>query len=398
VPLNPEQLGNVLKPTHRVWAELEHATLHHKNGWVLYVQEVRFRPPYCTLITRVLNAEGGEKHFNSEAFSKGIFLSIDVAREREQRIEQALVKDLDEQQKTDQAKQHAAEQHKARLFAEAAERAAKMQEAEAAVAAEIEALRQAEEKKRFEARAAASKRMEDWRKCLALRKVTRLTHFTPLPNLPSILQRGLYPATDFRELPEQPLRNDMERYDQRLDHVSLSVSHPNDQLFMKWYAYVHKDYTWVVLSVDPAVLWELPCSMFFANAAKDGGRTPVTESEQPLASDFEKLFVELPDGPIRSELGLTPMDTTSPQAEVMIRAKIAPRYIMSIAARSDADLGKVSELIGARENGPPLLLERWLFDMRPYASRFPKTAGARQLANPLAPVSRINTFEDDIPF
>ena len=396
--LDPEELGKLLKPTDRAWAELEHATLRHRNGWELHVREVKFRAPYCTLITRLINDEEKELHFNTEAFANGAFVSIHVDNHREELIEKAIAKEVEEQQCVERARQRAIAERKERLAAEAAEGAATMRTAEAAAAAEIAALREAEENKKLEARVAAARRVEDWRKCLAARDVTRLTHFTRLQNLPSILKWGLYPATDFKELPEQPVRNDMERYDRRLDHVSLSVSHPNDQLFVRWHAYDHKDHTWVVLCVDPAVLWELPCSMFFANAAKGGGRTPINESEHPIASDFEKLFSELPDDPIRAHLGHAPMDTTNPQAEVMIRARIAPRYILGIAARSDIDLGRVRHLIGAAEGGPPISVERGLFDMRPHVANFPKAAAGRQEGIAPAPALRIDSFDDDITF
>jgi hypothetical protein len=397
--LDPVQLGKLLKPTHNAWAKLLGTTLHHKNGWVLQVRDVTFRPPYCTLIARVVNGEEKELHFNTEAFANGVFVSIEVEAESEETIEEAIAKEIEERQKEEEARQRVAAERKERAAREMTERAAKARAAKAETAAEIQALPQAEDRKRPDANITAAKRVEDWRNCLAARKITRLTHFTRLPNLASILARGLYPATDFKELPEQPLRNDEVRLDRRLDHVSLSVTHPNDALFWRWHTHTFKNDIWVVLSIDPAVLWELPCSMFFANAAAGGGRTPVTQSEQPLASDFEKLFVELSDGPQRVQLGHALMDATNPQAEVMIRSKIAPTFIRGIGVRSQADHETVRQLAGVGASDIPLTVESWLFDMRRCATVFRRVAmAAQQSANPLGSVLDIDSFEDDTPF
>jgi hypothetical protein len=65
--------------------------LHHKNGWVLQVRDVTFRPPYCTLIARVVNGEEKELHFNTEAFANGVFVSIEVEAESEETIEEVSV-------------------------------------------------------------------------------------------------------------------------------------------------------------------------------------------------------------------------------------------------------------------------------------------------------------------
>jgi ssDNA thymidine ADP-ribosyltransferase, DarT len=397
MPLNPEQLGKLLNSTHSAWAELQNATLRHRNGWELQVRGVKFRPPYCTLITRMVDGAERELHFNTEALASGVFVSIDLEGQREQIIENAIAKEIEKQQEAEHARQQASAERKERLAAQATERATNARAAEAEAAAPTETRRTAEERKRLEAKATAAKRVEDWHHCLEARKVTRLTHFTRLPNLYSVLELGLYPVTDFKELPKQPLRNDDVRYDHRLDHVSLSVTHPNDALFWRWHMHTYQADTWVVLSVDPAVLWELPSSMFFTNAAASGGRTPLNESEQPLASDFEKLFVELPEGPARSQLGHAPMDTTNPQAEVMIRAKIALTYIRGIGVRSHADLGKVSQIAGAGNSGIPLTVEPWLFDMRRCASEFRRAMLTRQGLNSSETALRSDFVDDELP-
>ena len=54
MPINPQDLGRLLKPNDRAWSNLHGAILRHTNGWILRVVEVRFRPPYCSLISQVM--------------------------------------------------------------------------------------------------------------------------------------------------------------------------------------------------------------------------------------------------------------------------------------------------------------------------------------------------------
>jgi hypothetical protein len=116
--LDPVQLGKLLKPTHNAWAKLLGTTLHHKNGWVLQVRDVTFRPPYCTLIARVVNGEEKELHFNTEAFANGVFVSIEVEAESEETIEEAIAKEIEERQKEEEARQRVAAERKERAARE----------------------------------------------------------------------------------------------------------------------------------------------------------------------------------------------------------------------------------------------------------------------------------------
>jgi hypothetical protein len=122
--------------------------------------------------------------------------------------------------------------------------------------------------------------------------------------------------------------------------------------------------------------------MFFANAAKDWGRSPINESAYPLASDFEKLFGELADGPTRAELGQRLMDATHPQAEIMVGGQIETKYIQGILVRSHLDAAKV-RLSTDSTSGVPLSVDRSLYDMRAFSSAFAKPAGPPANNRPL---------------
>ena len=206
----------------------------------------------------------------------------------------------------------------------------------------------------------------------------------------------------FGELPGDPVRNDAERIDGRLNAVSLSVTHPNDPLFEKWHAYKFAVDTWVVLSISPSVMWELPCALFLSNAATGWGSGSLAASLQPFATDFEKLFVEPSIEVTRAALRHGAADTTNPQAEVMIVGTIPPRYIEAVYVRDAGAFGVVRPVVEEHwKPDGPLRVEPSLFRMRPCARAFgdaQRTAKALAGASQVVPVQSSNDFEDDITF
>jgi len=402
--LDPIQLGTLLEPSNRAWAELGKATLNHRNGWVVLVEEVRFRPPYCTLVTRGVK-DGVLREFNTEALARGAFTVIGVDPGRAEVIMHVLTNAIrlaeEAKQRANEEERKLHENRRQRQTAEAAIRVTRRQAEEEAATARLDSLLRAQEDhKRAELRSNA-KRLDDWRNCLAARSITRVTHFTRLQNLRSILEHGLWPVTAFVDLREQPVRNDDKRFDGHLDKVSLSITHPNDALFFKWHADTYQDQAWVVISLDPSVLWELPCLLFPANAARAGGRTAITHSNAPLAADFEQLFAEPTNGTTRVQLGHAPTDTTDPQAEVMISVKIAPTYFQSIAVFNAVDHQRVTDVAKVVSN-VPVRVDRSLFDMRRCASEFRRAQRAivqsQRRSTEVALMVVADDFDDDLPF
>lgn len=87
---------------------------------------------------------------------------------------------------------------------------------------------------------------------LNARGVSRFVHFTPFDNLESILSKGLMPRRALDDGNIEYLANDQLRLD-GLDHVNLSITHPNIRFFYK----VRKTYPdryYVVLSIRPDIL------------------------------------------------------------------------------------------------------------------------------------------------
>lgn len=255
--------------------------------------------------------------------------------------------------------------------------------------------RAAEEKRReAELRQARERaaRIASWEGVVRARGIKRLTHVTRIQNLGSILRHGLFPVTRHHELPDAPIRNDAARFDGRLSAVSLSVTHPNDALFCRWHAYDYSGDTWIVLSIRPEVMWELPCLLFGHNAAFRGGTGVLACNSTPDATAFESLFGEPEKGPSRVAMGLNSADTTNPQAEVMIDAIIGVKYFQSVSVRATKDLPNTREIIAGVGSAIELLVEPTLYDMRSYAQK--------SRAVPPKPSSQFSNYDldEDIPF
>lgn len=156
------------------------------------------------------------------------------------------------------------------------------------------------------------------------RGVCRFVHFTSLDNLESILDKGLIPRGSLDDKGIAYDANDELRLD-GLDHVNLSITHPNIKFFYK----IRKKYSdryYVVLSIRPDILLAY---------TGDGGRPRYSFSNTNAASNgvmscnVEQLFSG------QRPLGFKDEWTTDSQAEVLIPGPIAPEYIESIILPSD---------------------------------------------------------------
>lgn len=156
------------------------------------------------------------------------------------------------------------------------------------------------------------------------RGVRQFVHFTSLDNLESILDKGLLPRKALDEEGIDYHANDQKRLD-GLDHVNLSITHPNIKLFYK----IRKTYPsryYVVLSVRPDILraytgngGSLRYSFSSTNAA----------SNSAMSCNVEQLFAG------QRPCGFKDEWSTDPQAEVLIPGPIAPEYLEVIFLPSD---------------------------------------------------------------
>ncbi|EOV8964978.1 DarT ssDNA thymidine ADP-ribosyltransferase family protein [Cronobacter turicensis] len=156
------------------------------------------------------------------------------------------------------------------------------------------------------------------------RNITRLFHFTHSDNLPSILENGLMSRTVLDEERENYKYNDEFRVDGHLDAVCLSISYPNARMFYK-YRQLNAG-GWVLLQINPSVLWVKECVFYPTNAASNNVRfNDLDLMRGPVA--LEALFAADVFGTQRV-IGLPPEYTTDVQAEVLVFDRIEPSYIV----------------------------------------------------------------------
>lgn len=188
------------------------------------------------------------------------------------------------------------------------------------------------------------------------RVITHLVHFTQVEKLPYIVSEGLLSNKKLRELGRPVL--DEYRYDGKPDHVCVSVSFPNYQMFYRYTQGVTVD--WCVLLIDVNVLWRQSCLFYPYNAAKsDLSKRPISEF-QGLAA-FQGMFSRIILGKERhSELPAS--CPTSPQAEVLVSTAIRPSDIVRIEFSSVATKRKYQPLLDSK--GITSVVSRELFSPR----------------------------------
>ena len=161
------------------------------------------------------------------------------------------------------------------------------------------------------------------------RKIPYLIHFTRARNLESILRHGLCSIERARQLGVLPHNNDTMRLDGHTDAVSLSVSFPNHRMFFKYRQQTLSE-VWVVLVIDPDVMWEKRCGFCEHNAADHRIRSrPVDELTSAFA--FNSMFNEIKGLSMHQRRGLLDCDPTDPQAEILVFDIIEPYRIKGVA-------------------------------------------------------------------
>ncbi len=161
------------------------------------------------------------------------------------------------------------------------------------------------------------------------RGIKSLIHFTRVVNVPEILKHGLLGRESIANKGLCASFNDQYRYDNAADSVCASISFPNYKMFYSLQKR-NLEEDWVVLRLDPKILWEIPCAYCFSNAASSGvAKIPIENRMgfQALASMFE----DFPPNTMRSNLRIPREYTTDPQAEVLILAPVDPSYILDIS-------------------------------------------------------------------
>jgi hypothetical protein len=165
-----------------------------------------------------------------------------------------------------------------------------------------------------------------------LRNVQALLHFTQASNVPSIVTNGLLPRS---ELISRGLNADASsrfRLDDRDDAVSVSVSAVNWEMFDAKRRKLARQTDWVILALDPSILWTRPCKFYHRSAARKDMKNHRGRLDGPWA--FLKMFEDtsptsrFTGASYRYDTGIPDCLTTSPDAEVQVFGTIPPERII----------------------------------------------------------------------
>jgi hypothetical protein len=127
------------------------------------------------------------------------------------------------------------------------------------------------------------------------KEIEYIWHFTRLSNIDSILRHGLISRHDLENLGMQSDFNDEYRLDCQRNAICCSLGHPNYKMF---YSLRQNDpnVRWVVLGIQPSVLWEKDCAFCVSNAASNEVTCIPIEFRKGLAA-FNRLFEEIDGKP-----------------------------------------------------------------------------------------------------
>ena len=185
-------------------------------------------------------------------------------------------------------------------------------------------------------RQTALRRRAEIEKIIQDRGIKKLYHFTQARNLDSIFEHGILSRNKINGLKIDAAVNDRERWDGHTDAISVSISGANYRmLYALGKGKQNRGETcpgdaYVLLELDPSLLYELDCAFYPTNAASNRVRH-ASKTEFQSAQALENMFadgVPCPAGTYsRAKWNLDPCETSDPQAEVLVFETIPAHYI-----------------------------------------------------------------------
>lgn len=188
------------------------------------------------------------------------------------------------------------------------------------------------------------------------RGIDCLMHFTRASNLPTIIERGLVTRDTLLLEGKQDLCNDKLRIDNTYA-VCASIGFPNYKMF--WgLRQDNPNVEWVVLALDPKVLWETACAFCVANAAS-AAVTAIPLEQRMTLQAFKAMFADFGEKQ-RGSLALPDGCPTNPQAEVLLLEGAPRKYIGGAWVLNTAQKAKLE----AQHPGFPLVANASVFGPR----------------------------------
>lgn len=193
-------------------------------------------------------------------------------------------------------------------------------------------------RQRFDALKIMNNNARKIRRAALERGITALYHFTPLPNVQSILTHGLASRQVLEEHDIFYWYTDDWRADGRPDALSLSIQDINHWMFGP--KLKNSRCRWAIIEISPSVLWTHDCRFCWTNAASG----PVINHRGFLGGPwgFERMFedCQLSAMDIRMRRGTfdkAPNMPTYVDAEVQVFTPIHPDQIVDVTVASDRD-------------------------------------------------------------
>lgn len=206
-------------------------------------------------------------------------------------------------------------------------------------AAPVEHIRQARSllRRRYEHAPVGGSEAEAIQELVAQRGIEYLVHFTREANLPSILQRGLVTRDVLRAEGLESNCNDRYRID-GTDAVCASIGFPNYKMFFAL-RQEDKEVDWILLTIDPSVLWNTTVAFCNTNAAS----RVVTETPLPKRMGWAAMEAMFSDfgAKGRATLNLPAAFPTNPQAEVLLLDGVPRRHIRGAIALNEAQKTRI---------------------------------------------------------
>ena len=191
--------------------------------------------------------------------------------------------------------------------------------------------REAERRAREQAEAERQQRIEDIKNIIRIQGIRKLYHFTKAKNLESIFAYGILSRAALWNKGIHAAINDEDRYDGHMDGISVSISWVNYRMLNILRLNAAADDPgdrYVVLELDPSILYELDCAFYPTNAANKA-MSRLSRARQMRSSALEELFIDM-WGYDRHAQRTPASYTTDPQAEVLVFEPIPARYIRAV--------------------------------------------------------------------
>ncbi len=170
------------------------------------------------------------------------------------------------------------------------------------------------------------------------RDIRHMYHFSPISNVESILDTGLYSRQKCQEEDIEIEYTDENRFDGELNKISTSISFPN---YRMRFSLERQGYNLVIYDINPRILLSKLDTQFYRTNAANAIFKNIDKRTLTTNEAFEGLFTE-----VNREPGLYRNYTTDPQAEVLIDTEIPDYFIDGIITKYyDRD---IEELCGQK--------------------------------------------------